>query len=119
MQMMRKLRAMSATEWTSETLAERFKVSPEAVRRILKSNWRADEELEESEPFPLAAEASSVNTQAISAWMNSTDPSSATAGASVEQGNNRPPATPLRSDFKLNKSSTSYRWARSARSVGQ
>ncbi|KAF2464954.1 uncharacterized protein BDR25DRAFT_346479 [Lindgomyces ingoldianus] len=48
MEGIRHLNATDPTRFTTPILAEHFKVSPEAVRRILKSKWRpADEEHEE------------------------------------------------------------------------
>ena len=40
----RTLHAQDARKYTTEALAEEFKVSPEAIRRILKSKWRPTEE---------------------------------------------------------------------------
>lgn len=40
---MRHLHAMAPDRFTTPVLAEQFKVSPEAVRRILKSKWKASE----------------------------------------------------------------------------
>ena len=39
----RHLHAMKPNEFTTPVLADQFKVSPEAIRRILKSNWRPSE----------------------------------------------------------------------------
>lgn len=39
----RHLHAMKPNEFTTPVLAAQFKVSPEAIRRILKSNWRPSE----------------------------------------------------------------------------
>jgi len=39
----RHLHAMAPDRFTTPVLAEQFKVSPEAVRRILKSKWKASE----------------------------------------------------------------------------
>jgi Neugrin len=54
---MDELRALHAQDpyvWTTPQLAETYRVSPEAVRRILKSKWRAntDEDLEERDDRP-------------------------------------------------------------------
>ncbi|MCJ1244067.1 Required for respiratory growth protein 9 mitochondrial [Trapelia coarctata] len=40
----RAIHAQYPETYTTEALAERFKVSPEAIRRILKSKWRPNEE---------------------------------------------------------------------------
>lgn len=40
----RQLHAVAPSEFTTPVLAERFKVSPEVIRRILKSKWRPTEE---------------------------------------------------------------------------
>jgi hypothetical protein len=40
----RALRAQYPNTFTTEVLAEKFEVSPEAIRRILKSKWRPTEE---------------------------------------------------------------------------
>ena len=40
----RTLHAQDAGKYTTEALAEEFKVSPEAIRRILKSKWRPTED---------------------------------------------------------------------------
>ncbi|MCJ1259806.1 Required for respiratory growth protein 9 mitochondrial [Lignoscripta atroalba] len=40
----RALHAQYPTKYTTPTLADQFKVSPEAIRRILKSKWRPDDE---------------------------------------------------------------------------
>lgn len=40
----RALNSQSPEKYTTPVLAEQFKVSPEAIRRILKSKWRPDEE---------------------------------------------------------------------------
>ena len=39
----RHLHAMAPDRFTTPVLAEEFKISPEAIRRILKSKWRASE----------------------------------------------------------------------------
>ncbi|KAI6781351.1 mitochondrion organization and biogenesis protein [Emericellopsis cladophorae] len=44
----RALNAQFPDRYTSATLAERFEVSPEAIRRILKSKWQPSTEEEES-----------------------------------------------------------------------
>lgn len=41
---LRQLRALDPETFTTEVLAERFKISPEAVRRILKSKWTPSSE---------------------------------------------------------------------------
>jgi hypothetical protein len=41
---LRQLRALDPETFTTEVLAERFKISPEAVRRILKSKWMPSKE---------------------------------------------------------------------------
>lgn len=41
---MRQLHAAAPKQFTTPVLAEQFKLSPEAVRRILKSKWRPSEE---------------------------------------------------------------------------
>ena len=38
------LHAVAPAQFTTPVLAERFKVSPEVIRRILKSKWRPTEE---------------------------------------------------------------------------
>ncbi|KAL2036381.1 hypothetical protein N7G274_010902 [Stereocaulon virgatum] len=43
----RNLHAQYPTRYTTPVLADQFKVSPEAIRRILKSKWRPSEEEEE------------------------------------------------------------------------
>ncbi len=43
MEGVRQLHASQPDKFTTPVLAEHFKVSPEAVRRILKSNWRPSE----------------------------------------------------------------------------
>lgn len=43
----RSMHAQQPTIYTTEVLAEHFKVSAEAIRRILKSKWQADEEAAE------------------------------------------------------------------------
>ena len=110
---------MSSTEWTSEKLAERFKVSPEAVRRILKSNWRTEEDLQEPGPYPLAEVSPDAQSSRLRAWINGPPESEAEGGnqSLSGPGNNEaaPSATPLRTGFKLDKSSSSYKWARNAR----
>lgn len=40
----RALHAQYPQDYTTATLADQFKVSPEAIRRILKSKWRPDED---------------------------------------------------------------------------
>lgn len=47
MNTIRRLHAIDSDQWNTRRLADQFKISPEAVRRILKSKWRSDEELEE------------------------------------------------------------------------
>ena len=42
----RAIHAQYPDKYTTPVLAEKFKVSPEAIRRILKSKWRPDEEEE-------------------------------------------------------------------------
>lgn len=44
MEGIRHLHAMNPEQFTTPVLAEQFKVSPEAIRRILKSKWRPTEE---------------------------------------------------------------------------
>lgn len=44
----RALHAQYPTKYTTPVLAEQFKVSPEAIRRILKSKWQPREDEEES-----------------------------------------------------------------------
>ncbi|KAL1992779.1 hypothetical protein VTN49DRAFT_3535 [Thermomyces lanuginosus] len=44
MEGIRHLHAMNPEQFTTPVLAEQFKVSPEAIRRILKSKWRPSEE---------------------------------------------------------------------------
>lgn len=41
---LRQLYHLDKTKFTTPVLAERFKISPEAVRRILKSNWEQPKE---------------------------------------------------------------------------
>ena len=41
---MRQLRALDPETFTTKVLSERFKISPEAVRRILKSKWTPSKE---------------------------------------------------------------------------
>lgn len=41
---MKQLRALDPETFTTEVLADRFKISPEAVRRILKSKWMPSKE---------------------------------------------------------------------------
>jgi hypothetical protein len=43
----RAINAQFPEQYTVPVLADKFEVSPEAIRRILKSNWRPDEEEEE------------------------------------------------------------------------
>jgi hypothetical protein len=43
----RNLHAQYPTKYTTPVLADQFKVSPEAIRRILKSKWRPSDEEEE------------------------------------------------------------------------
>ena len=43
----RNLHAQYPDRYTTPVLADRFKVSPEAIRRILKSNWRPNDKEEE------------------------------------------------------------------------
>lgn len=49
MNVIRRLREMDPERWTTPALADRFKISPEAVRRILKSKYQTEEEKEEAE----------------------------------------------------------------------
>ncbi|PYH78009.1 hypothetical protein BO82DRAFT_249753, partial [Aspergillus uvarum CBS 121591] len=39
----RHLHQVAPEQFTTPVLAEQFKVSPEAIRRILKSKWRASD----------------------------------------------------------------------------
>ncbi|DAA78759.1 TPA_exp: Required for respiratory growth protein 9, mitochondrial [Trichophyton benhamiae CBS 112371] len=43
MESIRKLHSMDSVKFSTKNLAEEFKISPEAIRRILKSKWRATE----------------------------------------------------------------------------
>ncbi|KAF3480484.1 uncharacterized protein GIQ15_05831 [Arthroderma uncinatum] len=43
MESVRKLHSMDSVKFSTKNLSEQFKVSPEAIRRILKSKWRATE----------------------------------------------------------------------------
>ena len=43
----RQLHAQYPDKYTTPVLADQFKISPEAIRRILKSKWRPDEQEEE------------------------------------------------------------------------
>ncbi|KAM5454319.1 Required for respiratory growth protein 9 mitochondrial [Microsporum audouinii] len=43
MESIRKLHSMDSVKYSTKNLAEEFKISPEAIRRILKSKWRATE----------------------------------------------------------------------------
>ena len=44
---LRQLHHMDPVSFTTEVLAERFRISPEAVRRILKSKWEPSKEKKE------------------------------------------------------------------------
>ncbi|EFQ99204.1 hypothetical protein MGYG_02218 [Nannizzia gypsea CBS 118893] len=46
MESIRKLHSMDSVKFSTKNLAEEFKISAEAIRRILKSKWRATEEEE-------------------------------------------------------------------------
>lgn len=49
MNTIRRLHAVDDIAWSTPNLAEKFRVSPEAIRRILRSNWRSDDEEDEDE----------------------------------------------------------------------
>lgn len=114
MQVMRKLRALPGAGWTADTLADRFKISPEAVRRILKSNWRRGDDPAEVGPF----QAPEVADTRLRSWVNGSSPDS---GQRMQQeatdADSPPSAVPLRATFKLDKASRRYKWAR--RTPGQ
>ena len=47
MVLIRRLHGMDKAEWSTPRLADRFRISPEAVSKILKSPWRNEDEVEE------------------------------------------------------------------------
>ena len=49
MESMRELNKLDPVKYPAAVLAQRFLISPESARRILKSKWRMDEERQQQE----------------------------------------------------------------------
>ena len=122
MNVMRRLHGMNETEWSTPRLAETFKISPEAVRRILKSKWKSADELEEEAiGDSLEREAEAPDTVYHSSSNPVTEEGDRfdlplpdlTLEADEEPIVKK--AIPLRAGFKVDRTSKSYKWRKSRR----
>jgi hypothetical protein len=116
MAMIRRLHGMNRVEWSLPILADKFRISPEAVRRILKSGWRNEAEVEEE------ALGRQLELDAMAAPEEEEEPLlPEDAGLRVLQEERREqeerelsklrPARPLRDGFSVDRRSKDYKWA--------
>lgn len=118
MAMIRRLHGMNRVEWSLPILADKFRISPEAVRRILKSDWRNEAEVEEEalgRQLELDAMAASEEEEEDAPLL------SEDAGLRMLQEERREqeerelsklrPARPLRDGFSVDRRSKEYKWA--------
>merc|ERR1712093_118642 len=117
MNTIRRLHAIDRTEWSTPALASHFKISPEAVRRVLSSKWLSEEEMEEEAvgdrlqqelaedeaggAAPRGRQSRSNFRWAAAGGVDGSD----SPGDAVKA---RTPATPLQDGFTANKSKWSH-----------
>lgn len=103
MNTMRRLHSLDPTEWSTPNLANRFKISPEAVRRILSSKYRtAEEDDEERIGAELEQQAQEDPLEGADVW----EPVTRSADSAAHT---RKRAIPLRAGFQPDSSD---RWTR-------
>ena len=119
MAMIRRLHGMNRVEWSLPILADKFRISPEAVRRILKSGWRNEAEVEEE------ALGRQLEHEAMAASEEEAEHGEALLPEDVglrllqEERHEQEerelsklrPARPLRDGFNVDRRSKEYKWA--------
>jgi hypothetical protein len=118
MNTIRRLHGLDTEKFSTPNLAEQFKISAEAVRRILKSKFRTDEEIDEEKvgdellkEAELGAYDKSQNSTRPSRFSR---PSMETKPKYSERKTK--PAQPLQDGFDASKMSSNYKWAAGRRS---
>jgi hypothetical protein len=108
MELMRRLHNIDNATWSTPNLAERFRISPEAVRRILRSKFQTDAEKEELRTADML-EKELAEYDAREAQADQAAPTLEYTAKPQKE----PPrsATPLRAGFRVERSSKSYKWA--------
>lgn len=126
MNTIRRLHALDPVQFSTPNLADKFKISAEAVRRILKSKFRTEEELEEArigDELLKEAELGTYDktpqrTRYASKRMAMSEQEDGYSGAgssrfspSTYPERTSSPAKPLQEGFDPNKTSKNYKWA--------
>ena len=114
MNTIRRLHSLDQVQFSTPNLAEQFKISAEAVRRILKSKFRTDEEVEEGKIGDALLKEAHLGSYDKS--RESTPRSSRRMQEAVQVKPQRwerktTPAKPLQEGFDASKMSANYKWA--------
>jgi hypothetical protein len=112
MNTIRRLHSLDPVQFSTPALAEQFKISAEAVRRILKSRFRTNDEVEEEkigDELLKEAELGSYDRggqerrPSLAVQQNRQQ--------TVFPERTRPPAPPLQEGYDPDKFSSKYKWA--------
>lgn len=114
MNTIRRLHTLDPIQFSTPNLAEQFKISAEAVRRILKSKFRTDEEVEEGkigDALLEEAELGSYDKSRESPRRSSRQMQEQEPFKPQQWERKTTPAKPLQEGFDASKMSSNYKWA--------
>ena len=124
MALIRRLHGIDKEHWSTPNLAERFKISPEAIRRILASSWRSQEDMKEEEiihdlgsqsradeaPTRNDVQGHSTLQQYHSSPRHYFDHLVSESSSLNQTVAQLKEATPLRDGFKISRNSKTFKW---------
>lgn len=119
MNTIRRLHALDPIQFSTPKLADQFKISVEAVRRILKSKFRTEEEIEEEKIGDALLQEADLGTYDKSQGL---PPRSSRLLPDYEEDKPKyadrktKPAKPIQEGFHASKLSSEYKWAAGQRS---
>lgn len=120
MNTIRRLHALDSVQFSTPNLADQFKISAEAVRRILKSKFRTEEEIEEERVGEALLQEAELGTYDKSQGL----PSRLSRRMQDFDHDDKPkyaerktkPARPLQEGFDAAKLASKYKWAAGSKS---